>query len=96
MSEKVIELSSPITVADKTITKLTVREPKAKHLRGVKIGLDGTLDLEALLDLGANLTGQLPAVIDELCMKDAMELGKTVWAFLPDGLKPAGKTESEQ
>lgn len=96
MSEKVVKLSSPITVANKTITELTVHEPKAKHLRGVKIGLDGTLDLEALLDLAANLTGQLPAVIDELCMNDAKELGKVVMDFLPDGWKPGGKKESEQ
>ena len=92
MSEKVIALSSPITVAGKTITKLTVREPKAKHLRGVKLGLDGSFDMDMLLDLAATLTGQLPAVIDELCLADLVTLGNAVMDFLPDGMKPGGRT----
>lgn len=92
MSEKVVKLSSPVTIAGKTTAELTLHEPKAKHLRGVKINLDGSLDMDMLLELAATLTGELPAVIDELSIADLAALGNAVIDFLPVGMRPAGKT----
>lgn len=92
MGSKIIQLTSPVTIAGKITSELTVQEPKAKHLRGVKLGLDGSFDMDMLLDLAATLTGQLPAVIDELCLADLAALGNAVMDFLPDGMKPGGRT----
>lgn len=92
MGEKVIKLTSPVTIAGKTRAELTLHEPKAKHLRGVKINLDGSLDMDMLLELAATLTGELPAVIDELSIADLAALGNAVIDFLPVGMRPAGKT----
>lgn len=93
MSSKTVQLKHPVTIAGKVIMELVVQEPKAKHLRGLKIGFDG-IDMEMILDLAGTLTGQLPAVIDELSIEDIAELGRVVMDFLPCGLIPAGKQVS--
>ncbi|MDD7649262.1 MULTISPECIES: phage tail assembly protein [Cloacibacillus] len=93
MNNKTIQLKCPITIAGKVISELVVQEPKAKHLRGLKIGFDG-IEMEMVLELAGTLTGQLPAVIDELSIEDMAELGRTVIDFLPSGLIPAGKQAS--
>ena len=48
--------------------------------------------MDMLLELAATLTGELPAVIDELSIADLAALGNAVIDFLPVGMRPAGKT----
>ena len=93
MGNKTVKLGSPILIAGKTISELTLHEPKAKHLRGLKFGMDGQIETDVLLDLACNLTGELPAVIDELSFSDLVALGAAAQDFLPDGWIPTGKQE---
>ena len=91
--EKIIKLSEPVTVGSKTLTELRIRPLTAKHLRGIKIGYDG-IETDALLDLASRITGELPAVIDELSPEDLKALGAAVSDFLPFGAIMGGKQQS--
>lgn len=88
--EKVIKLTEPVTVGSKTVTELTIRPLKAKHLRGIKFGYDG-IDSDVMLDLASKITGELPAVIDELSVEDLAALGAAVSDFLPLGALMGGR-----
>lgn len=90
--EKVIKLVESVTVGSKTVTELKVRPLKAKHLRGLKFGYDG-IDTDILLDLASKITGELPAVIDELGVEDLAALGEAISDFLPLGSLMAGKQQ---
>lgn len=90
--EKVIKLTEPVTVGSKTVTELQIRPLKAKHLRGIKIGYDG-IDTDVMLDLASKITGELPAVIDELSLEDLAALGAAVSDFLPLGAIMGGRQQ---
>ncbi len=90
--EKIIKLTEPVTVGSKTVTELRIRPLKAKHLRGIKIGYDG-IDTDVMLDLASKITGELPAVIDELSIEDLAALGQAVSDFLPLGALMGGKLQ---
>ena len=49
--------------------------------------------MDMVLELASSLTGELPAVIDELCIADLAALGVAVMDFLPAGLISAGKVQ---
>ncbi|MEG1603739.1 MAG: phage tail assembly protein [Cloacibacillus sp.] len=96
MQEQKIVLTEPVTVGGKTVTELTVHKPKAKHLRGLRFMIsDGGLNIESdtIIDLAVKLTGELPAVIDELGLEDITALGAAVMGFLPGGMLTAGKPQ---
>lgn len=90
--EKIIKLTEPVTVGSKTVTELRIRPLKAKHLRGIKIGYDG-IDSDVMLDLVSKITGELPAVIDELSIEDLAALGEAVSDFLPLGAIMGGRQQ---
>lgn len=90
--EKIIKLTEPVTVGSKTVTELRIRPLKAKHLRGIKIGYDG-IDTDVMLDLASKITGELPAVIDELSVEDLAALGAAVADFLPLGAIMGGRQQ---
>lgn len=90
--EKVIKLTEPVTVGSKTVTELRIRPLKAKYLRGIKIGYDG-IDTDVMLDLASKITGELPAVIDELSLEDLAALGAAVSDFLPLGAIMGGRQQ---
>ena len=90
--EKIIKLTEPVTVGSKTVTELRIRPLKAKHLRGIKIGYDG-IDTDVMLDLASKITGELPAVIDELSLEDLAALGAAVSDFLPLGAIMGGRQQ---
>lgn len=90
--EKVIKLTEPVTVGSKTVMELRIRPLKAKHLRGIKFGYDG-IDSDVMLDLASKITGELPAVIDELSIEDLAALGQAVSDFLPLGALMGGKLQ---
>jgi len=73
-----ITLSEPVEFGQKTITELTLQEPKAKHLR--KINLPPTMD--DLLNIASKLAGEAPAVIDELAARDALRVAEVIGGFL--------------
>ena len=96
MNEVKITLKEPIAIGDKIISELTMHKPKAKHLRGISllISEEGLkLDTDAIIDLAVKLTGQLPAVIDELGIEDVAAVGAAVMGFLPGGMLTAGKPQ---
>lgn len=89
--EKIYKLIDPVTLAGKEYTELTVKKPRAKHLRGLVIRTDA-IDMDViLLAISRCVPGVVPAVIDELSLPDLMALAETVVDFLPDGLIPIGK-----
>lgn len=90
--EKIIKLTEPVTVGSKTVTELRIRPLKAKYLRGIKIGYDG-IDTDVMLDLASKITGELPAVIDELSLEDLAALGAAVSDFLPLGALMGGRQQ---
>jgi len=90
--EKVIKLTEPVTVGSKTVAELRIRPLKAKHLRGIKFGYDG-IDSDVMLDLVSKITGELPAVIDELSVEDLAALGAAVSDFLPLGALMGGRQQ---
>ena len=90
--EKIIKLTEPVTVGSKTVTELRIRPLKAKHLRGIRFGYDG-IDSDVMLDLASKITGELPAVIDELSIEDLAALGEAVSDFLPPGAIMGGRQQ---
>lgn len=94
-SEKTFILTDPITLAGKEYTELTVRKPRAKHLRGLVVRTDAIDMNVVLLAISRCVVGVVPAVIDELSLPDLLALAKVVADFLPDGLIPIGKLGSE-
>lgn len=81
----VVKLGHPIRFGSELITEMTVQRIKAKHLRGI--------DQETTngqLELLSRITGQPPAVIDDLDAVDLKELDQVVQGFL--STSAAGKT----
>ena len=52
-----------------------------------------TIDSDVMLDLASKITGELPAVIDELSIEDLAALGQAVSDFLPLGALMGGKLQ---
>lgn len=95
MKEKILKLSDPVTIAGKEYTELTIREPRAKDLKGLKIGYY-EIDTDTILTAAYRcVVGVLPAVVDELSISDFAELATIIVNFLPSGLIPTGNSESE-
>lgn len=95
MKEKTLKLTSPVTVAGKEYSELTIREPRAKDLKGLKFGYS-EIDADTILTAASRcVVGVLPAVVEELSLSDFAELANAVIDFLPAGLIPTGKQESE-
>ena len=85
-----VKLDVPVQHGSERITELRLRKPRAGDLRGVKItvGEAGmTLDLGAMLDLGANLAEVPPSVIAQLDLGDAMKVVSAVVPLLPASLR---------
>lgn len=77
-----VKLSEPIAWGkDRSIEELTLKVPKAKHMRM----LPNEPTTDDLLDLAAKLAGEPTAVIDELSITDTMAVLDAVSRFFPDG-----------
>lgn len=94
MNEKVIVLQEPITVGSKIITEITVRKPRMKMIRGLKFGYH-EIEGDTIFELACKMTGELPAVIDELGFADSLTLIEVAADFLPQEIMPAGLKKSE-
>lgn len=78
-----VALSTPIKRAGGDITEVTLRKPKAGHLRGLKVeDLFGT-DVNALLALLPRITEPplIVAEIEDLETDDLLEIAGTVKGF---------------
>lgn len=80
MDSKTLKLKHPIKYGSEEIQELTFKKPKAKDLRGLKIG--STLTMGDIIDLGAKMSGNAPSVLDELEVDDLMEVAEIVGNFI--------------
>lgn len=74
----VIALRKPIKFGSRTITEITVRPVKAKHMRAIK-PTDGAMATAILM--ASKLSGELPEVIDELEGEDLRDVLRAVDDF---------------
>lgn len=72
------DLIEPITVNNETVTRLTVKKPKLRHLKS----LPSAVQPGDILDLAVKLTGHLPNALDELGPEDTVKLMEVVSSFL--------------
>lgn len=82
-----IKLSSPITVDGVAVDVLHLRKPKARDLRGARIG-DGEMSM--MLDVAAACAEIPPSAIDQLECADAMRVISVVADFFGSSLPEDG------
>jgi len=82
-----LKLKKPIKHGSEDIGELTVREPKAKDIRTMKI----PPSTDDMLTLGGKLVALPPSVIDELSIPDTMALLEVVGNFMDDGQETGSK-----
>ena len=80
----VLKLLEPVKFGEETIIELVFQKPKAKHFRSMKLG-GATVEAGELLTIAGKLSGQLPAMIDELCPADMMAVISVAGKSLEDG-----------
>ncbi|MGD9638385.1 MAG: phage tail assembly protein [Alphaproteobacteria bacterium] len=86
-------LKKPITVADKKIEYLEIRENIiGADMKGVKISKDGEIDFAVMLTLISHLSAQPPAIIDKIDIVDLFPLIEKVSDFLSPS-QETGKTQ---
>jgi hypothetical protein len=74
-----IVLTHPIPYGESTLSKLTLRRPKAGDFRALK-GVDRPFAM--IIDLAAVLSDQTPAILDRLDGEDMPKLVEVVGGFL--------------
>lgn len=75
-----LDLRYPVTVAGESVTRLTMRPPRARDSRDAQRGAGSTGDME--IRLFANLCEVAPAVIEDLHMADYQRLTDLYQVFL--------------
>lgn len=78
-----VTLVTPVTVGDSEITAVTLREPKAGEMRGLKLTDVLTMDVSALTKLLPRITSPAlgPDEILALSSRDFMQLAEGVVMF---------------
>lgn len=77
-----IELKYPVQFAEELVSKITLRRPKGKDLKGLR-DLQNSHDDQ--LKLMARLMGQPTAFVDEMDFVDLTNAMEKTMDFLPDG-----------
>ncbi|MTI13364.1 phage tail assembly protein [Sansalvadorimonas verongulae] len=80
---KTVTLQHPVTVGETTVTEVVIQPIKAKHLRGVT--LSGDMSIDDLLMIAGRASGQSSLIIDELHAVDVFEVGDVITDFLDVG-----------
>ena len=75
-----LDLRYPVTVAGESVTRLTMRPPRARDSRDAQRGAGSTGDME--IRLFANLCEVAPAVIEDMHMADYHRLQELYQDFL--------------
>jgi hypothetical protein len=80
---KKITLNDPIKSGDTEIKEITVREPKAGELRGLKLQSLMTAEVDELYKLIPRITSPnlLPHELDQISPSDLLNLSGTVLSF---------------
>lgn len=84
-----VELDTPLMLGSEQIKTLSFREPRAGDMRGIKITINGdglSLDLGAILDIAAKLSGVAPSVMDQASFADCSKIVMAVAPLLPASL----------
>lgn len=84
----ILHLLYPFEFAGQRFESITFKRPKARHLRG----MTSKQSIDETLDFAARLSGQLPAVIDELEGEDCMLMLEVVGDFFSSGPKTGRKS----
>ena len=79
-----VTLADPIAFGSETITELTLKRIKFKHLR--QIDDLNNITTDQLGHLIERISGQSKAVIDELDVEDMAKIGKEIAKIMPAGL----------
>lgn len=87
MKSVILKLKESVKHGSELISQLEIQRPKAKHIRA----LPAEPKTGDLLDLAGKLCGQVPSVIDELSIPDAMALLEIVGNFMEPGQKTGKK-----
>ncbi len=76
---KTITLNNPIAVDGISVSELSIREPKVRDLLAIE-----RIEGEALKEVAliANLTSVPKEVVEDLCIKDYVEIQKVLKDFL--------------
>ena len=75
-----LDLRYPVATAGETVTRLTMRPPRARDSRDAQRGAGGAGDME--IRLFANLCEVAPVVIEDLHMADYRRLQELYEGFL--------------
>ncbi|WP_422460241.1 MULTISPECIES: phage tail assembly protein [unclassified Endozoicomonas] len=85
-------LKHPVVVGETHVTELTFQRPKAKHMKGIRLGNE--IGMDDILLLAGRIAGQSSLVMDELDIEDVMAVAEVISGFLPAG-DVTGPTGSE-
>jgi len=89
MTERTLELSGPLVCGDgRTLTALTLRTPRVKHLKEAQRVSDVAAEQE--LALLARLVGVVPEDLDELPLRDYAVLQERFRLAVTPGGGPVG------
>lgn len=84
MDSKTYTLKKPVKYGDKTVTQVTLSEPKMKHLKGINLTSG---DPDQLLKLAGKISDQPSQVFDEMSWDDGFAVVEMINDFLPQSLK---------
>jgi hypothetical protein len=82
MADKTLELTCPVEFANEVVSKLTLRSPRGKDLRSIKLASFADMSLGEALDIGGRLCGKPPEFMDLLDATDVMKVTSAVFDFL--------------
>lgn len=84
-----LRLEWPIENGSETVSAITLKRPKAKHLRGIS---GGELTTGQAIDLAGKLAALESHILDDIDGSDVMRIAETLGVFFPDSPAAGGKT----
>lgn len=73
-----VKLDEPIRFGAETISEITLKPPKAKHIKHIN---PKTATLGDLLQIASKVSGVSMAVLDEMSMSDTTKVGEAVGEY---------------
>ena len=85
----VVKLQYPIEWGSETISEVSLKRPKGKHLKGLTLSSDVILD--QLINIASKISAHPPSVFDEMDATDLLRVTGEVGRFF-DGGQETGNT----
>lgn len=83
---RTLTLQSPVEYGDNIVTELKLRRPLGKHFRRFSLNDMENMDMDTMMNLVGDLSGQPPKLIDQLEMEDLFAAMEMVGSFF-DNIK---------